>query len=223
VEYALVRGKTAARRAAARALAEFQGVRANALALHALRDKDPLVQAALIRQLRGRGVPGVVGRLIALADSPHPAVRQAVMESLDEFRFERFLGNFDTLDESSRRGIGMMVKKVDTSTVPRLREELRSPARGQRMRALRMVRAMDLIETLESWIVKSMEDEDHLVRLEAVQTLSESRSPSTEKALNLAARDRSTAVAEAAIQALRTRGLSVPEPKPLVHVRGGGS
>jgi hypothetical protein len=112
VESMLLRGKPGGRRAAAEALGEFHGAEANQLVLQALGDEDPEVQARAVKQLRGRGIPGAMTRLIESLDSPHAAVRRAARESLTEFSFERFVANFDFLDDDVRRGTGVLVRKV---------------------------------------------------------------------------------------------------------------
>src|SRR4029078_9124001 len=131
LETLLLRGKTSGRIAAAEALAEFNGADANALAMNALFDSDPEVQAKILPQLRQRGIPGAVGKLIELLDSPHVVVRTAARESLPEFSFKRFVGAYDMLEDEVRRSTGEMVAKVDADAVPLLIEELRSPARSR--------------------------------------------------------------------------------------------
>ena len=106
VETVLLHGKPGGRSEAARALAEFQGAEANALAMRALADPDPQVQANIIPQLRGRGIPGVLPSLMELVESPYPVVRKAARESLAEFSFKRFVAAFDMLDEEVRRSTG---------------------------------------------------------------------------------------------------------------------
>ena len=198
VEHVLIHGKPGGRRAASEALAEFHGAQANARALAALGDEDPQVQANVIVQLRRRGIPGALARLVELADSPHVVVRQAVRQSLDEFTFERYVGVFDTLDEQSQRTTGMLVKKIDPQAIALLRQELASKMRTRRLRALRIVRAIDAIDAMEPLVIDALEDEDHLVRLEAVGALAESDSQAATEALRRALEDRGQTVADAA-------------------------
>ena len=116
VETILLHGKPGGRREAARALGEFQGAEANALAMSALADPDPQVQANIIPQLRGRGIPGVLPSLLELVESPYAVVRKAARESLAEFSFKRFVAAFDMLDEEVRRSTGLLVKKIDVQS-----------------------------------------------------------------------------------------------------------
>ena len=106
IEHLLLRGGPGGRRAAAEALEQFHGAEANALAIEALDDDDPEVQAIVLGQLRGRGIAGTLGRLVGMLDSPQTIVRRAARRSLAEFTFPRFLATYDLLDDESRRSTG---------------------------------------------------------------------------------------------------------------------
>ena len=192
------------RRAAAEALAEFNGARANELALKCLDDDSPQVQANAITQLRSRGIPGTFPQLVEFLESPHAAVRQAAQESLTEFSFQRFLGAFDMLDEEKRRSTGMLVKKVDPRTVPLLAGEMESPMRTRRLRALEVARTVEVVDELEAKIIGLLNDEDHLVRVEAATSLAQAASQDASKALHRSLDDSSPAVAEAARLAIES-------------------
>ena len=144
LDYLLRHGKPGGHRASAEALDAFNGTEANALALKALDDSDPEVQATILLQIRRRGIPGALGRLVEMLDSPHGAVRKAARKSLDEFTFQRFLRTFDLLDDEVRKSTGELVKKVDPHTVPQLRSELASRVRTRRLRGLAILRTLDL-------------------------------------------------------------------------------
>lgn len=202
VSHLLQSGRPAARRQAARALSAFHGNEANALALKALEDHDPQVQANVIAHLRQRGIAGILGRLVACLESRHAVVRQAARASLSEFRFERFLSTFDTLDDDVRRTSGALVRKVDPRAVRLLEAEMRSAIRARRARAVEMARAMGLVERLAESIIGLLHDEDHLVRVEAAYALGECPMPQSRRALEEALHDRSPAVQQAAAKAL---------------------
>lgn len=203
VKHLLIYGKREGRRAAAAALAEFSGVEANDLAIQALSDEDPIVQAEVIPRLRGRGIPGVVTRLFELTDSPHESVRKAIRESLDEFSFERYVNVFEMLDDEMRYRTGMLAKRIDPTTIPRLREELHSDLRTRRLRAMEIMRVIEAQEELESDLISMLRhDPDHLVRVEAAELLGESGSLAARAALRAALADPSTAVCETARRAL---------------------
>jgi len=205
VKYLLLHGKPPGRRAAGKALAAFAGTEANVLALTSLDDPDPQVQAAVAVQLRRRGIPGVLPRLVELVDSPHQIVRDAARECLEEFSFKRFVGAFDILEDEVRQTTAMLVKKIDPRVVPLLQEELRSAVRSRRMRGLAMAQAIDLVEQVEETIIEMLADGDHLVRSEAATVLRLCASEASRLALRHATEDSSHAVREAAVNSLQTR------------------
>jgi hypothetical protein len=194
IETILLHGKPGGRHEAARALGEFQGADANALAMNALADPDPQVQANIIAQLRGRGIPGMLPSLLDLVESPYAVVRKAARDSLAEFSFKRFAAAFDMLDDEVRRSTGLLVKKIDMQTVPLLNDELKSPIRTRRLRGLAIARALDAVESVESAIIDMLKDEDHLVRMEAAVTLGRSVSAASVAALTEALNDNSEVV-----------------------------
>lgn len=202
VEHVLRRGKPAGRRAAADALDQFRGVDANLAAMAALHDEDPEVQARILVQLRSRGIPGALARLVEMIDSPHAIVRAAARQSLEEFTFPRYLATFDLLDDEVRESTGELVKKVDSQTAPLLQAELESKVRTRRLRGLAVARALRLVQEVEAAIVPLLQDEDHLIRAEAAATLGQSRSEQAREALAEAIYDRSLAVREAARKSL---------------------
>jgi HEAT repeat protein len=212
IEMTLLHGKPGGRREAARALGEFQGTDANAMAMNALADPDPQVQANIIPQLRGRGIPGVLSSLLDLVESPYPVVRKAARESLAEFSFRRFAAAFDLLDEEVRQSTGLLVKKIDTQTIPLLKDELKSSIRSRRLRGLVIARTIDVIEGVENSIIEMLKDEDHLVRMEAVVTLGRCHSPASVAALTEALNDKSEVVRLAAQRSLQEAIQARPTP-----------
>lgn len=205
IKHILLRGKPAGRRAAAQALEEFQGAAANDLALRALGDTDPEVQANVLVQLRRRGIPGALSQLIDRLDSPHEAVRAAIRESLEEFTFHRYVAAFDMLDEEIRRSTGLLVKRIDPETLPLLKQELNSRLRTRRLRALSIVQAIDAVDALEDEIIARLEDEDHMVRVRAAEALGRGTGPAGYEALLRATEDRAVVVREAVQAALERR------------------
>jgi HEAT repeat protein len=183
IEHLLTSGKPAGRREAARALASFNGADANALALGALGDPDPQVQAIILAHIRRRAIPGILPRLVKFIDSPHLEVRCAAQKCLAEFSFPRFVAAFDMLDEEVQRTTGELVKKVDPQTLPALREELLAAPRSRRIRGLKIAVALELVDNLVSEIVDLLRDADPDVRHEAALALDESKSSAGRRAL----------------------------------------
>jgi len=220
VRFLVREGNAGGRRTAASALREFRGFEANELAMMALNDPDPLVQAAIIPQLRERGIPGAMARIIAMVDSPNEAVRTTAQRSLAEFNFQRYLAAFDTLDDEVRRTTGELVRKVDKQTVPQLVEELQCPSRIRRVRGLQVAPLVSAVEELEEVIVGLLSDEDQFVRAESARALGFSNSAGAQLALQTAQHDRSVGVREAVEQALiailnRPQSSPVPLSEPM--------
>ena len=203
VEHLLAKGKPAGRRMAAEALAQFHGAEANALALKALEDDDPRVQAVVVSQLRSRGIPGALTRLIELVDSPHEVVHKAAGDSLSEFDYDRFLSAFDLLEDEVRRSTGLLVKKINPHAIPSLREEMKNQSRTKRLRAVAIAFAMEAIADLEASVIALLSDEDHLVRAEAAKALAICDTANVRQALRDALYDRSVIVQETAERSLQ--------------------
>ena len=215
IEHLLLCGKPGGRREAARALAEFKGADANALAMRALGDPDPQVQANVVPQLRGRGIPGILPALLELVESPYEVVRKAARDSLTEFSFKRYLAAFEMLDEDVRRSTGLLVKKIDPLTLPQLKEEMKSPVRTRRIRGIAIARAVEAVEAVEDAIIELLADEDHMVRVEAAAALGQSATPLSRLALQQSLGDTSEVVREAAQRSLREREQSQTPHHPL--------
>jgi HEAT repeat protein len=203
IEFILRHGKPGGRREAARALSAFSGAEANALALQALDDPDPQVQAIVLPQLRRRGIPGLMPRLVKKLDSPQVEVRQAARNALSEFSFARYMSTFEMLDDEARQSTGELVKKVDPQTIPLLCEELQSAVRSKRLRGMQIVRIMDVADRVEDLLINLLRNEERLVRAEAAATLAKCRSPASRAALEEALHDSSAAVREAAQRSLQ--------------------
>jgi hypothetical protein len=213
LEFLMTRGRDGGRRAASQALAQFNGAEANALAMRGLNDPDPQVQANLLAQLRQRGIPGALARLVEMIESPHEVVRRAVRESLAEFNFKRFLAAFDMLDEEVRRSTGRMVKKIDEEAIPGLKEELNAKSRTRRLRGVGAALAMGAIADLEPALIERLADEDHVVRAEVARALAACHTPAVREALNAARGDRSLVVREAAEESLARIERNESEPE----------
>jgi len=195
-------GKPGGRRAAAEALAEFSGKDANQLCLSALQDPDPQVQASALAQLRPRGIPGAVTRLIGMLDSRHELVREAARESLAEFSFARYISSFDMLDDNVRESTGKLVLKIDPDAIGGLRGEISAQARSRRMRGIEAVIAMGVASHLEEELIAALADDDHMIRSRAALALGSCRSTRAQSALLGALSDRSEAVRQCAQESL---------------------
>jgi HEAT repeat protein len=170
-------------------------------------------------QLRERGVPGSIQRLLRMLDSPHEVEREAAHAGLGEFRFARYLALFDTLAADARRATGLLVKQIDGEAQAALRVELAAAARSRRKRALEMCLTMNLVaETIDD-IANLLRDEDQFLRIEAIRVLATHDCETTRHALRDSLVDGHPLVQEAAEFALtqllrREPALPNPQPEP---------
>jgi len=198
IGYLLLEGNPAGRRAAAEALADFQGPEADALAVRAMNDEDPEVRARLIGQLRSRGIPGAMSLLIRLVDSPHDVIRQALREAMPELTFKRFLANFDSLPDDLRPTTGHLVRKIDAEARSLLTAEMEGLSPVRRRRAVEVAGAMGVVDEMEETVIGLLSDDDHMVRIAAAGALADCKTMPTWEALRDALLDRSVIVREAA-------------------------
>jgi HEAT repeat protein len=207
-------GKLAARRIAARALAEFLTPETDVLTVELLRDDVPVVRAAAAGQLRARNIPGAIQRLMGLLDSPHPEEREAAQSCLAEFRFDRFAAQFDQLAPDVRKTTGMVVRRVDPRAVERVAGELAAESRSRRLRGLELAVALNVAQELEGEIAALVKDDDQYVRIEAIHTLAMLATPLAQETLRDALLDSQPLVqqaAEAELENLVRRSASLPK------------
>ncbi|HVT27338.1 MAG TPA: HEAT repeat domain-containing protein [Lacipirellulaceae bacterium] len=210
--FLLQKGLAEARRASCQALARFDSANADELVLAALDDPDAGVQAAAVRQLRPRGQPDALPRLVALLDSRVPEVRDAARSSLAEFNFTRYRTMFDLLDDQSARTTGVLVHKIDHTAPQKLMEELSSPSITTILRAIDMTLAMEAANDVQQQLIELAAHENASVRREAVAALAYCRYDSVVGVLITATSDPNPMVAQAARSSLERLGHATPSP-----------
>jgi HEAT repeat protein len=201
--FLLKMGSPEGRRASCDALARFPEPTATPLVVAALGDSDPGVVAAATRQLRRRRAPGAMEKLVAMLDSPEVEVREAARSSLSEFSFARYQASFDGLDPAVRRNTGKLVLKVDPNALPRLTEMLSSASVAVKRRALEMTAAMGATANVCDLLIALADDQDLMVRVDALNALGLSTNPKALAVLHKAEHDPHRAVRDAAQAGLR--------------------
>jgi HEAT repeat protein len=167
-----------------------------------LNDDDPEVRAAGARQLRLRNLPGAIHHLLLLLDSPHAVERQAAQEGLTEFTFDRFAAQFDQMTPQARAKAGPLVRRVDSQTFDRLREELTAPNRSRRKRGIELAIALEAIVAIQDTVAELLKDEDQFLRIEAIRALATSDNERVRQLLRGAMLDPQPLVQQAAEAAL---------------------
>lgn len=216
LKFLLQQGDPEGRRAACDALGEFRDRQIDQLIVQTLRDSDPRVQAAAVRQIRDRGFHDAMERLVKLLDHRAPEVRDAARSSLAEFNYSRYRSVFDTLDDASRHKIGHLVAKVDPTATRRLGEELASPALSTKMRALEMTQFMEVADEVFDRLAQLVYDPDVGVRAEAAAALGFCRREEAIPLLHNVDNDTNYFVREAAnrsIDQIAERSLVAPRPE----------
>jgi HEAT repeat protein len=198
----LENGAPDARRAACAALAEFKGEHVDQLVLRALHDDCPEVQAAAICQLRQRGIPDAINRIMEFLESGHDLVQDAARASLADFTVDRFRAAFDEMNDETRSATGELVRRVDASLPDALRQDILCPSRARRLRAIEMARVSGAVAPLERELIASLDDEDHFIRSAAAAALGQSNTFASRMALRSALSDRSVGVRQAARDSL---------------------
>jgi HEAT repeat protein len=135
---------------------------------------------------------------LALLESPHENVVEAARIALGEFNVDRYRATFDYLTQEARTVTGDLVKRVDPTFVAGVRDDLLSPARSRRLRAIEMATVADVVDKVEQELIGCLEDEDYFIRAATAWALGRSDSPSARRALTEALDDRSLAVQQAA-------------------------
>lgn len=195
-------GHSQGRRAVAVVLGEFNGADVDVLIKKAAADGDPAVQATALPLLRRRGISGAMQILIEALDSSDENVREVARGHLAEFDFKRYLAAFDLLKDDVRRSTGILVAKVDVTATRQLVEELRSPSRRRRIRAMQMAGILGVVPEMEDPLIEQLGESDFLMRVTAAQLLGSIPTERTKEILRRLLMDSSTAVREAAHSSL---------------------
>lgn len=198
----LTRGKVPGRVAAAAALAALRGSDVNELVFAGLEDPEPTVRAPLLMQLREKGIPGAIDRLLDELDSQHPVIRAAIQQSMPDFSFPRYMSAFDKLDEEVQISTGLMVAKIDPNAITGLEQELASEVRTRRLRAVEMTLAMSCQNRVEPALRRLLGDPDHFIRMYGIQAIARCTSSAAREALTRMLDDDHPSVREAARSAI---------------------
>ena len=116
--------------------------------------------------------------------------------------FDAYWSAFDELEERQRAEVGRALRSSRPDFDRRLRGKLSAGESGERVRALRIVRAMGLVAEVETNLYALAHDPDPVVRSAAVGTLVGLDTPSCRRVLRNALNDADARVQANAIEAL---------------------
>lgn len=177
IAHFLDEGDDAVRRQAAQMLPAITGKDADHMILACLEDPDLEIELIAMKALKGRGVGKSMSLLRKRLDSPNDRIRQAAQEALSDFNFERYLGTFDKLDDVSRRQVGDIILKIDPHAEEILERDSKSIQANRRKRAAKVIRTLGLTDRMQVTLLEMLNDLDHMVRREAVESMLNSRDP----------------------------------------------
>lgn len=207
-------GTGRARVAAACALALLPGNEVNQLVIACLADEDPSVQLAALRQVRLRNLPSSLTLLMDKLNHSDDRLRRAAREGLaDDFNFERFARGFDQLDEKTRSVVGTTIARIDEQTDDKIRDLLGSAHRNHRLRALRIVLALDRSDPFWKQIAEMLSDTDHVLRASAIDALTTVTDTRAIEFLEAAVDGGSPQLMKGATEALRELAESARSPE----------
>ncbi len=195
-------GSPAASRAAIWSLVEnpFEGS-GELLQSVAARQDGPLARVARLELIRRAG-----GRF-ATADMPPAVACDAATASPvgaggSRQAFEMYWREFDSLAIADRVAIGHAIVESTPSFTVMLERQFAAPAAPDRLRAVRVVRELELVRQFEDQVYAAARDADHVVRSMAVSLLGELDTPVARRILREALSDSDDRVQANAVEVL---------------------
>ncbi len=166
-----------ARRDAVHAISQLPGQDPTQLLLSCVSDADIEVRAAALGLIRGRKIVSAMQILMDHLDDENPRMQEVARQSLSDFSFKRFSATYDQLPETQRKSLGQAVLKIDLESLNILHEELVSPIRQVRLRAIRMSRTLGVADQVLPELFQHAGDDDHLIRREVIESLQQLPQP----------------------------------------------
>jgi len=178
----------------------------------ALVSDDAEVQAWATSQLREYQIPETFSLLIERLDSPLEEVQEAARDELQSFDLARMLELFDDLEPEICLRAGELIEKIDPTTTEQLEQELASPIRTRRIRAVRAARAIGLHPLVIPSLLDLLDDDDQTILRAVIDALSELPLPEVRSELQRMADHESPRIQEAARDALQFHDALLQQP-----------
>ncbi|MCL2347748.1 MAG: hypothetical protein FWC50_05735 [Planctomycetaceae bacterium] len=165
-------GKPEGRLLVVQLMRQFTTPDADRLIYAAADDQNENVQAAALSQLRIRKIRNATGKLMQHAHSPSAKVRKIILEELPEFRMRHFLEVMDSLSETQREQMFLIVRQLDPELNDTLARELTNPNQLHKDVLLDCVARLKNVPAFETALMQLIEREtDFLIRLKAIKLL----------------------------------------------------
>ncbi len=199
----LDRGSSKARLVACAALGQIALPEAIVRLEELLDDKDHRIVAVAAKSLRLKGYAGAVDRLAELLSHHDQFVRNVARTGLRDFTFVRYVGQFDQLDEQSRRVLGRIVRESDPTALEELKREISAAALPRKLQGLQMAGAMNAVDEVIDLVIMQAEHQDAAVRSDAVVTLAAGTTNEAREAIEAATGDTNAIVRNRASRSLQ--------------------
>lgn len=169
-------GRLLGRQSALDALSKDGSEQVSQLIWQVTEDAEPEIQATALRLLKARNMPQATSRILHFVSHPNPIVRETVQQLLPEFRFNRFIENFDQMTEEQRRMSFNLVKKMDSQTIDELSRMLMLGQPLEKAKALLCVQYGGIVGQVEDALCSVLaKGELPTLRCKAAELLAEGR------------------------------------------------
>lgn len=110
-------------------------------------------------------------RLIPLLDHSDAALVRSLRRVLSALHASEMLSCFETLRKRSRRRLGRVVNKIDSTAIDRVRDALRHPVLTRRLEAIAMADALGLVDQLHDSFARIAREDHQEARMRAAEAM----------------------------------------------------
>ncbi len=144
---------------------------------------DPELAGIALREMMRRCPEDMPSVMADQVDSESPAIREMAGEEVSDYGFDQYWQSFDEMPEEERHELGEALLRTGEDVVATLRRKLASSRSEERLRAVRVVLALDLSGPLEEDIYRIAYDSDTFVRSSVMRLLGRLPGPTSERIL----------------------------------------
>ncbi len=170
-----------------------------------LRDRDERLARMAVREIVRRKPLDFENMLLPLMTDAPESVRRIVSRSIGQHGFESFWDRFETMEKARRQVAGKALLKLLPDTRDRLGRRLASGSVEQRVKALQMVKELELIDPLKMQILPLCAHANPRVRSKAVMVLGVVGAAAVDVLIEKVANDKDARVRANAIEVMEQR------------------
>jgi HEAT repeat protein len=171
-----------------------------------LRDKDERLQRMAVREIVRRKPADFENMLLPLMTDAPATVRTVVSRAVGQSGFENFWNRYDHMDRSTRKNAGKAMVKLLADAPHRLARRLNTGSIEQRVKALQMVRELDLVEQMKTQVLPLCAHANPRVRSKAIMVLGTLGAPALDVLVEKVVNDTDARVRANAIEVIEQRG-----------------